>query len=108
MDKIDVISSIDMLEDNINVIVPHLISGDRVALANNIESLSAALMSCLPKVIAIYDEPFMAENKDDVEYWPQQLNRIMGALEAGDLFLAYDGLVNELLANLNLLKNSIM
>lgn len=67
---------------------------------NLIQPLLGALEETLTKVVMVYEDPRMQEYKQDQEYWPSQLERVICALQSRDRFLVIDALENELSANL--------
>lgn len=91
---------IEGMKKIIDAYVPLLIVNDKVAVGKNLAILTKGLSEVLPEIIALYDDERMAEYKEDQAYWPMQLQRILGALEAEDFFLSYDALVHEFEANL--------
>lgn len=73
------------------------------------QELVSVLMKMLPAVIDCYNDPKMADVREDATYWPGQLQRIIDALEKGDYFEVTDVLYNETRPNLielrDMLKN---
>lgn len=102
-----VYDDIESLKKLIDRFVQFLIVNDRVGIGTNMAVLTHGLGAVLPEIIALYDDERMSEYADDKDYWPAQLERIIGALEIGDFFMAYDALVHELVANLTEIQKII-
>ena len=62
--------------------------------------LADMMTALFPVIIASYEDPRMSEHAGDAKYWPDQLERIINALNTGDDFATADVLYNETRANL--------
>jgi len=85
-----------------------ILKNDDRMIAENLQMLSQAMSMTLPGIVAIYSDERMAEYREDQEYWLTQLKRIMDAIGRQDYFLAYDALVFELSANLEMLEKVLL
>lgn len=103
----DINNEINSLKSAIDEFVPYVALGDRTAINKQLPVFAKVLGQVLPDIIAVYENEKMSDYKDDQVYWGEQLERILGALECGDLFLAYDALVHEMKANLVELQNLV-
>ncbi len=81
-------------------VVTKLIKYDNEAYAEAAQSLVSDIMVQLPEIVKYYADPAMSENAQDAQYWPGQLDRIIGALNTGDDIATVDILYNETRANL--------
>ena len=103
----EIINIIDNLEKSIDEYLLILMSGNENRIVGEMHILSSALTEALPAIMGVYMDERMSEYKDDVNYWPEQLKRILDALGRGDYFLAADALKFEMEANLKLLKQTV-
>ena len=80
--------------------VSKLLQYDTEGYARSAEELAGLLTSEFTKIVSYYADPRMSDHFEDAKYWPGQLERIMGALAAGDDLATADILYNETRANL--------
>ena len=102
-----ILQTIDNLEKSIDEYLLILMSGNENRILGEMHILSGALTEALPAIMGVYSDERMSEHSDDVNYWPEQLKRILEALGRGDYFLAADALKFEMEGNLNLLKQTV-
>lgn len=69
--------------------------------------LVEGISEILPQIVASYQQEKLAEVREDQQYWMNQLQRILDALESEDYFLQIDVLYNETLVNLELYASMI-
>lgn len=94
-------TKIEKLKKEIDSFIPEVVMNDRDKAAAKLPALAGVMTDVIPTIIGAYDSlPELESYKDDQQYWAQQLERILGAVQNGDYFLLYDALVNELKANL--------
>ena len=100
--------NIECMKGIIDKYVPVLLLKGQVEGGSSLAVLTRGMSELLPQLIVLYEDERMAEYAEDKDYWMQQLNRIIGALEKGDVFLSYDALVHEFKANLTELQKIIV
>ena len=97
----------DEIINLIDLTVENLITSRMNSYSVNAQKLINSLLQELPGIISLYSDDRMKDISGDATYWPGQLERIIGALEAGDDFSTIDILVNETKANLIELKKEL-
>lgn len=90
----------DELIEKIEEAVSYLLQSENVKYEELAQQLVDAMMAIFPAIIISYNDPRMSDLKEDAAYWPGQLERIIAALEKGDLFEVTDVLYNETRPNL--------
>ena len=95
----------EKLIDKIEDVVSKLLQYDTEGYAKEAEELVNSLVETFSNIVTYYADPRMSDHFDDAKYWPGQLERIMGALSAGDDIATADVLYNETRANLIELNN---
>lgn len=103
----EIIYEIDRLIQEIDRFAPIVASGDRDAVQRGLEQIFNVMTDVIPQVTLLYETEKLAPYKEDQAYWGDQLARIAGAVEAGDLILLYDALIYEMKANLLELKKIV-
>ena len=96
----DLYNEIEELKAVIDRYVGLLIGYQNVDIMTVLGPLMDRLSVTLPKIVECYDRPEMAEYKEDQQYWPGQLTRLIDALSGGDRFMSIDVLKFETSANL--------
>ena len=81
-------------------VVSKLLQYDTEGYAQAAEELADSLVEEFSRIVSFYADPRMTDHFEDAKYWPGQLERIMGALSAGDDLATADVLYNETRANL--------
>lgn len=98
----------DELIAKIEDVVKKLIMYDNQAYAEAAQALASDMIVVFPEIVKYYAYPEMIEYAGDAQYWPGQLERIIGALNAGDDLATADILYNETRANLIELKENLV
>lgn len=72
------------------------------------QELVNMMMTMLPAIIDCYNNPKMADFREDATYWPGQMQRIIDSFGSGDYFEVTDVLYNETRPNLIELKDTLV
>ena len=91
------------IEDTVSALLRY----DMPAYASLAQELVNMLLAVIPSVIDCYNNPKMADVREDATYWPQQMQRIIDSLGGGDYFEVADVLYNETRPNLMELKGML-
>ena len=78
-----------------------ILVNDKAGASELLPELASWLERVIVLVMGYCDRPEMSALADDRGYLPEQLKRILGAIEKQDGFLIYDSLENELMMNLD-------
>ncbi len=70
------------IEDTVSALLQY----DMSAYASLAQELVNLLLASIPSVIDCYNNPNMADVREDAAYWPGQLQRIIASLGNGGLF----------------------
>lgn len=84
-----------------------LIMNDTIEANRKMPEFSALLMETFPKIVESYLEPEFADVREDMNYWTQQLERMIQVIQGKDRFLLIDVLHYETRENLLLYKKMI-
>ena len=97
----------DELIDKIEETISYLLQSESEKYENLARQLVEAMMAIFPAIIASYSDPRMSDLREDATYWPGQLERIITALEKGDMFEVTDVLYNETRPNLIEIRDTL-
>ncbi|MCR5829946.1 MAG: hypothetical protein K6F93_06350 [Lachnospiraceae bacterium] len=95
---------IDKIEDSIS----QLLKYETKEFGKNAQDIVNVMMTLLPAIISIYNNPQMDDIRADAVYWPGQVERIIKVLENDDSFEIIDVLYNETHANLMELRDLLV
>ncbi|MBR2401185.1 MAG: hypothetical protein IKB01_00245 [Lachnospiraceae bacterium] len=65
------------------------------AMKELLPELTSLLMELFPAIIKDYEQPYMEPYKDDINYWVNQIKRIMEVVDSKDVFAQIDVLYCE-------------
>ena len=65
------------------------------AMKELLPELTSLLMELFPAIINDYEQPYMEPYKDDINYWVNQIKRIMEVVDSKDVFAQIDVLYCE-------------
>ena len=90
----------DELIAKIEKTVSALMQYDMASYAPFAQELVNMFLTIMPSIIDCYNDPKMADVREDATYWPAQMQRIIDSLGGGDYFEVADVLYNETRPNL--------
>ena len=102
------INELDILINELDHITGLVLRGYSDEFSRYIMVLSDQLTYCMPMIIESYSRPEFEEVRGDVEYWVNQLDRIISVMETPDIFNLIDVLVYETRGNLIVYRNMIV
>lgn len=106
--KVKLIEQIDACVEIIKQYVGYFLCYQEEDYMKLIQPLLGTLEETLTAVVGIYEDSQMTDHKEDQGYWPDQLTRIVEALQSRDRFRIIDSLQNELCPNLNELRGLLV
>ncbi len=97
----------DELIRQIEQVVSELMRYDMENYSPHAQELVNNMVVVFPALISVYGKEQMEDVREDALYWPEQLERIIRALESPDRFETVDVLYNETYMNLIELRDML-
>lgn len=95
-------AQIKEIEENIRQYRTLLLLSQNNLAAQYLPILVEGLEKVIPQIVVSYEREEFKEVRADQQYWVNQLQRVLDAIESGDSFLQIDVLYYEILENLEL------
>ena len=95
-------AQIKEIEENIRQYRTLLLLSQNNLAAQCLPILVEGLEKVIPQIVVSYEREEFKEVRADQQYWVNQLQRVLDAIESGDSFLQIDVLYYEILENLEL------
>lgn len=102
-----IVVNIDVVIKVIDLLIELLISGARAEKDELLNYAATGIINVFPQIVESYMKPEMESVREDMQYWVNQMERIITALSGKDRFLMIDVLKYETKENLILYKNMI-
>lgn len=101
------VENIEVVIKEIDLLIELLISGAKAEKEELLSYAAAGIITIFPQIVESYMKPELESVKGDMQYWVDQMDRIISALSGKDRFLMIDVLKYETKENLILYKNMI-